>query len=313
MSVLQQQGVLAHCALEPAPSCALAAGADDLSVKRFSRRQLLQTGGIATRVWTASVLLARWAARHMHALRAMAQCGLPSAADQQLFGSGKGRVLELGCGLGVAGIAAAMCGCSVLLTDSHGAALSSCRAAVAANAQRLQKNNSARAFRDGGQVKSIGEFLDASGASTCGAAFTMDMDWNRLPHLLPHEKFSCIIAADIVHEEQHAPLVASCIRVRSCTGTSLAHPPLGHVPPSQHLLAPRGVCLLSNADAHSRYGMDLLPQQLQQQGLCVVATLPLPLQPPPAGEDETLADVLQHHLMVIARAAGADAELQTGP
>ncbi len=34
--------------------------------------------------------------------------------------------------------------------------------------------------------------------------------------------------------------------------------------------------------------------------------LPLPLQPPAAGEDETLADVLQHHILVITH---TDAQL----
>jgi predicted nicotinamide N-methyase len=197
----------------------VAAGTDDLSVKRFSRRQLLQTGGIATRVWTASVLLARWIAQHLHSLRAISRC--TSAADDELFGSGCGRVLELGCGLGVAGITAAMCGCRALLTDVHGIALSSCQAAIRTNAERLQRTRSVRAFRDGGHVESIEEFLDASRAPACGAAFTMVLDWNNLPELLPHERFSCIIAADVVHEDQHAPLVARCIRVRTHAGIVL--------------------------------------------------------------------------------------------
>jgi predicted nicotinamide N-methyase len=192
-----------------------AAGAADLSVKRFSRRRLLQTGGIATRVWTASVLLARWLARNMHSLRALSRYN--STSDRQLCGSGGGRVLELGCGLGVGGIAAAMCGCSVLLTDAHGVALSSCQAAISANADRLKSLESARSYHDGGHVRSIGEFLHRSQAfarNGRGAAFTMELDWSSVPSLTPLERFSCIIAADIVHEEHHAPLVAKVIRVR---------------------------------------------------------------------------------------------------
>ena len=196
-------------------------GVADLSVKKFSRRRLLQTGGIATRVWTASVLLARWMARHAQSVQAIAQCthvqyASASDCDKGLFGSGDGRVLELGCGLGVGGIAAAMCGCSVLMTDIHDVALSSCQDAIRINAERLKNTASARAFVDGGHVASIDEFLKASEGCTrsgSGRAYTMELDWNHLPDLLPHQRFACIIAADVVHEDQHAPLISKVIRV----------------------------------------------------------------------------------------------------
>ena len=198
-----------------------AAGAADLSVKRFSRRRLLQTGGIATRVWTASVLLARWMARHVQAMQGLAQCNHVNYAkaidcDRRLCGSGGGRVLELGCGLGVGGIAAAMCGCSVLMTDIHDVALSSCQAAIRINAERLRRTASVREFVDGGHLASIDDFLKASegcSSSGSGRAYTMELDWNNLPDLLPHQRFTCIVAADVVHEDQHAPLISKVIRV----------------------------------------------------------------------------------------------------
>ncbi len=67
----------------------------------------------------------------------------------------------------------------------------------------------------------------------------------------------------------------------------------------QQLLAPHGVCILSNPDAHSRFGMDVFPRQLEEEGLRIELSLPLPLKPPACGEDETLSDVVQHHIMVI--------------
>ena len=63
-----------------------------------------------------------------------------------------------------------------------------------------------------------------------------------------------------------------------------------------------GVCLLCNADEHSRYGMDAFPRQLQEEGLLVKHVVPLQLVPPASGEDETQCDVLQHHIMVITHA-----------
>ena len=67
----------------------------DLRVKKFCRRLLLQTGGIATRVWTASVLLARWMGRNLDSLLAISHCAYTSdaaACDTRYFGSGGGRV-----------------------------------------------------------------------------------------------------------------------------------------------------------------------------------------------------------------------------
>ena len=45
--------------------------------------------------------------------------------------------------------------------------------------------------------------------------------------------------------------------------------------------------------------MDVFPRQLEEEGLRIELSLPLPLKPPAFGEDETLADVVQHHIMVI--------------
>ncbi len=156
----------------------------------------------------------------MNCMRVISQSTLdPHAgtADKSVFGSGDGRVLELGCGLGVAGIAAAMCGCRVLLTDTHGFALSACNDAIRINSDRLTRSSSARAFVNGGHVESIGDFLKASeacGRSRSGQAYTMHLDWNDVPVLAPPERFSCIIAADVIHEVQHAHLVSKVIRVR---------------------------------------------------------------------------------------------------
>lgn len=277
------------------------AGVAYLRVKKFSRRLLLQTGGIATRVWTASVLLARWMGRHLDSLLAISHCAYTSDAesrDTRYFGTGGGRVLELGCGLGVAGMAAAMCGCKVLLTDVHQVALSSCRSSIAINADMLKSSGSPRAFLNGGHLQSIDEFLKASQLHTCdglGQAFTMLLDWTSLPDLPPHEQFSCIIAADVIHEDQHAPLVARVIRVRADFPFHLG----AHSFVLQRMLAPRGVCIVSNPDARSRYGMDEFPRQLQEEGLRIIVQLPLPLVPPERGEDETLFDVSQLHIIII--------------
>jgi hypothetical protein len=72
------------------------------------------------------------------------------------------------------------------------------------------------------------------------------------------------------------------------------------------MLAPCGICLVANADAHSRYGMDAFPRSLEEEGLQVKMLLPLPLLPPASGEDETQSDVLDHHLMVITRMNDVD-------
>ena len=73
----------------------------------------------------------------------------------------------------------------------------------------------------------------------------------------------------------------------------------------QQLLAPSGVFLICNADAHSRYGVDTFPRQLQEKGLQVNFLLPLPLLPPAGGEDETQTEVVQHHIMVITHVKDA--------
>jgi hypothetical protein len=43
----------------------------------------------------------------------------------------------------------------------------------------------------------------------------MELDWNNVPELPPQQRFSCIIAADVIHEDAHAPLVSRVIRVRA--------------------------------------------------------------------------------------------------
>lgn len=92
---------------------------------------------------------------------------------------GAGRVLELGAGLGIAGIALAMAGYRVVVTDYDEDALAFVGASVALNGAQLDE--------------------------------IRRLDWRRPPA----ERFATIVAADVLYEKRHhapiAALVAGCL------------------------------------------------------------------------------------------------------
>jgi predicted nicotinamide N-methyase len=88
------------------------------------------------------------------------------------------KVLELGCGVGLVGITAALCGADVLMTDYEEDALSFAK-------QNIQKNFN--------QDKSVGNIITAT------------LDW-RAPKLI--DKYDLIIGSDLLYEKRnHKPIL----------------------------------------------------------------------------------------------------------
>jgi len=114
-----------------------------------------------------------WPSGLMLAARILTDEASPPAAPEK----GAGRVIELGCGLGLAGIAAGLRGWDVLLTDYDPEAI------------EFARHN---ALRNGVAPEKVQ---------------AMAMDW-RAP---VEEKFSWVIASDVLYERRLHPLVLSAM------------------------------------------------------------------------------------------------------
>lgn len=108
----------------------------------------------------------------------------------RLPGAG-GRLLELGCGVGLASMAAAAAGFDTLATDYYAEAL---------------------------------EFTERNAAANGVALATRLIDWRRLPDELG--RFDWVVASDVLYERPNAELVAAAIgRTLAPRGTALVSDP----------------------------------------------------------------------------------------
>jgi predicted nicotinamide N-methyase len=141
------------------------------------------TLGVAGSVWDGGTELA---------------CELASGKN---IGICKGqRVLELGAGVGVAGIAAAVVGANVVLTD-----LDVCVAVMQENIAHNQA------------------LIQSSG----GSAEALALDWNHPPPESIVGKFDIILGADVSYHLEFAPPILRTIRALARVGTNIvfAHKP----------------------------------------------------------------------------------------
>jgi predicted nicotinamide N-methyase len=141
------------------------------------------TLGVAGCVWDGGVELA---------------CELALGAN---IGLCKGqRVLELGAGVGVAGIAAACCGANVVLTD-----LEVCVAVLQENIIHNQE-----------LIKSTG-----------GSAESLTLDWNCAPPASITGAFDYILGADVSYHLEFAAPILRTVRALARVGTNIvfAHKP----------------------------------------------------------------------------------------
>ncbi len=127
-------------------------------------------------IWTSAIELARFC-----------------LTDADLHGK---RVLELGCGLGLAGIAAAKAGAHVMFSDYEEDALDFARCNANRNLPPETINS--------------------------GVGFSI-LDWRAIDEFLPrHQKFDMIIAADVVYERRNFfPLMDVLQRLLAPTGTAI--------------------------------------------------------------------------------------------
>jgi len=133
------------------------------------------TGG---RVWASSLLLARWlTSLHL---------GNASPFEEQKLCLGKGAMLEVGAGLGLAGMSLAKLGHKVVLSDREPLLL-----------DRLQ---------DSINHNQVQEFCRV-----------INLDWkdvgvSKMRRLLRTQKFSTVIGADVVYSEDQADMLVNVLR-----------------------------------------------------------------------------------------------------
>ena len=175
---------------------------------------------IANMLWPSSVVLARWLVAHGRQLQLRAP-----------------RALELGAGLGLAGLAAGRYAANVLLTDMD--------PRVAANLDSAVRLN----LTPGGLLADRGR--DAAPRSR-------QLDWNDAAAVREvaggDEGWSLVLGADIIHERHHAAGVLAALGALLCRS---------------------GVAVLVNPVSRSRAGVDefralLRGQEAQQGGLRMV-------------------------------------------
>ena len=146
-----------------APAAAAVAAAPLLPLTIVQATDVGSTGGA---LWTAGLALSRYL-EHVHA------CGT-------LRGK---RVLELGCGTGLAGLVAAALGADVVLTD------------IASVLPLLRKNAAANA-------------VAIARGGFGGSASVQELTWGSTPVASDYGAcFDLVIAADVVYEPVHVPLL----------------------------------------------------------------------------------------------------------
>lgn len=200
---------------------------EDLQLKLFlySRRGLQATGGIATHHWPSGHILARFLSINRDLVK------------------GK-RIIELGAGLAIPSIIAASSGASVNITDIHGAAMTKTK-------QVLKLNSEAMNFK----LCERADFpLQPSEPPSVCVSY---LNWEFLTVVDeavydPNESdvevgnYDIVLGSDIIHENEHAPLVANAI---------------------DKLLSDTGVAFIVNTGPFSRYGIDMFPKELEDRNL----------------------------------------------
>lgn len=150
-------------------------------------------GGLGSRVWDASVGLSVWLCRHDHLVR------------------GK-RVLELGSGVGLSGICAALAGAAaVTLSDTQVA-----QAGVSGTPDEAAANLDAE-LGGVGLLANLERNAERNGV----AAAAVDLDWCDClaSDFVPHATFPVVLGADLVHAEKYnLPALAAAVVKHTAPG-----------------------------------------------------------------------------------------------
>jgi predicted nicotinamide N-methyase len=207
----------------------------DLHLKYYhcSRREIQASGGIATHMWPPSFILARFLSLNRELLK------------------GK-RAIELGAGMGIPSVVAMSCGASVKLTDIHAKAMNWSKLNLRSNSEQY-----GYLVGDPEDFCSQRPPLDST-----PMACVSYLDWEHF-EVSPDKKastgsdessettydpgnYDIILGADIIHEQEHALLVALTI---------------------SKLLGEHGVAFIMNTGPFSRYGIDKFPSELEKNSL----------------------------------------------
>ena len=182
------------------------------------------TAGLGYSVWDAGVGMSLWLSQHAEAVR------------------GK-RVLELGSGVGIAGIAAALCGGAHVTLSDYGFAADGGGAEAAARAELLRSNLEANARRSG-----VSERCDA-----------VALDWHASLRqgFRPARRYEAIVGSDLCYYEDDVDALAATIVAHLQPGAR-AHllSPLGRtgLPRLLSTLAERGEVTTEELDVVNNFG-----------------------------------------------------------
>ena len=150
------------------PASAVAAAASAALRPSLTIVQANNVGSTGGALWTAGLALSRYL-EHAHAVSLRGQ-----------------RVLELGCGTGLAGLVAAALGANAVLTD------------IASVLPLLQSNVDCNA---------------AAVAAGGGTAEVAELTWGTTPIAVDYgASFDLIIAADVIYEPAHVPLLLGVLQ-----------------------------------------------------------------------------------------------------
>lgn len=197
----------------------------ELELYQCSRRELQATGGIATHNWPPSFILARFLSLNRELVKGR-------------------RILELGAGLGIPSVVAVSCGAFVKLTDIHTRAMNWARLNLKTNSEKMKF-----------EIYLPSEFpKQTPPSSRMPCACVGYLDWKNLTGGPDGEdsnepeagNYDVILGSDIIHENEHASLVASCL---------------------DQLLSPDGVAFVINGGPFSRFGIDKFPSELAARHL----------------------------------------------
>ena len=224
---------------------------------------------IECKVWPAAVMLGRWLWQHQQLVR-----------DRS--------VLELGCGVGTAGLAAAKCGASVVaMTDINPAALRCARENSAKNGARVQQAVRV-AWLDWAQPPVL-EAAPAPAlalADECGEAASSctheGASEDESCASLLHERFDVIVLADVVNAQGLPELVYRMLKL---------------------YLAPEGLVLMACPKPRHRHTVERLCGLLLEGGAFEARLAEMPAWATQGLEE---AAVIEHQLVLAQWARGAE-------